>query len=288
MPDPERLLNTLRRACFLFRETPGRTGRLVHLPAGAEVLVAGDLHGDLDNFRKVLHLADLAHHPGRQFILQEVIHSTQISQFGGDRSHQLLDLIAALKCQYPQRVHFLLGNHELAQLTERPVAKLLPGETEVVNLNEAFRHGVEASYGMHAELIYQSYLELFQVVPLALRTANRVFISHSLPAAGLLETFRLALLEQEITDPVHLEPGGAVYALVWGRDVRKETARAFLDKVDADWLISGHIPCERGYEFPNDHQLILDGVGSPAACCLFPTDHPLTQEDLAEGIRLLS
>src|SRR4051794_38095702 len=74
MPDPQRLLTTLRRAAAAFRDTPGRKGHLVALAECDEVLVAGDLHGHLDNFRALLKRADLGNHPRRHFVLQEVIH----------------------------------------------------------------------------------------------------------------------------------------------------------------------------------------------------------------------
>ncbi len=38
-------------------------------------------------------------------------------------SHTMLEDVAKLKTQYPERVHFLLGNHELSELTEYPIQK---------------------------------------------------------------------------------------------------------------------------------------------------------------------
>src|SRR5947209_11204987 len=123
MPDADRLLSTLRRAATAFRATPGRRGRVVTLPAGAEVFVSGDLHGNVENFRLLLKHADLGNHSRRHFVVQELVHGTFRYALGGDKSHQLLDVTAALKCQYPDRVHYLLGNHELAQWTNRRIAK---------------------------------------------------------------------------------------------------------------------------------------------------------------------
>src|SRR5438874_11706856 len=123
MPDPTRLLNTLSQATQLFKETPGSNGRVVALNDAADVLVAGDLHGNVDNFRRILQKAELAKNPNRHLVLQEVIHGPFRYPAGGDKSHQLLDLIAALKCQFPANVHFLVGNHELSQGTRRRIAK---------------------------------------------------------------------------------------------------------------------------------------------------------------------
>lgn len=274
MPDPARLLRTLSQAVQAFRATPGRSGRLVRLEDVAEVLVVGDLHGNVENVRLLLARADLGGHPRRHLVLQEVVHGPHRYPAGGDKSHQLVDLLAALKCQYPRQVHFLLGNHELAQATGQRIAK---GD---VDYNALFREGVGTAYGARALEVYNAYLQLFAAVPLAVRTPNRVFLSHSLPGASRLQRFDLAALERDEPLPEDVKLGGPVHSLVWGRDTRPETVAAFLARVDADLLITGHIPCERGFEAPNDRQLILDAAGAPACYCLFPTDRPLTHADL--------
>lgn len=281
MPDPNRLLHTLRQAARACRATPGRRGRVVCLEGADEVLAAGDLHGNLENFRRLLNLAALGTHPRRHLVLQELIHGPFEYSTGGDRSHQLLDVVAALKCQYPERVHLLPGNHELAQWTGRRVEK------NDRDLNELFNQGVETAYGSRAAEVQAAYAELFAALPLALRTPNRVFLSHSLPSARRLEEFDPAVLERDESRPEDLLPGGSVFALLWGRDTSAANVEAFLRRVDADWLISGHIACERGYDTPNDRQLILDSLGAPAACCLFPATAPLTFEELVNCVRML-
>jgi hypothetical protein len=274
MPDPNRLLTTLRQAIKAFQSTPGRSGRLLRLQDADEVLVAGDLHGNLANLKLLLDKANLKAHPRRHLVLQEVIHGPHRYPAGGDKSHQSVDLVAALKCQWPRQVHMLLGNHELAQWTGQKIAK------EDWDLNSLFVTGVGNAYGERAAEVYAAYMELFTVVPLAIRTTNRIFLSHSLPSALRLPTFDPAILERDQHQPADLKYGGAVHALLWGRDTTPATATTFLSKVDADLLISGHIACEHGYEVPNDRQLILDSLGAPACYCLFSTDRSLTQAEL--------
>jgi hypothetical protein len=281
MPQPARLLTTLRQAARAMRATPGRTGRLLRLPAGAEVLVGGDLHGSVENFRLLLQRADLARQPQRHLVVQELVHGAFRYPGGGDKSHQLVDLVAALTCQYPGRVHYLLGNHELAQWRRQAIAKA--GE----DYHELFRAGIAEAYGAHAADIEQAYDDVFAAASLALRTDNRVFISHSLPSARHLAAFDPALLEVDDPPPAAWQYGGALHSLLWDRDTRDSTAAAFLNRVDADWLISGHIPCPEGYLLPNPRQIILDALGTPACCCLFPTDRMLTQDDLRAAIGVL-
>ncbi len=277
----ETRLLTLRRALLAFRETPGRRGRLVHLQDIDELLVGGDMHGNLENFRKLMQRADLARNPRRHLVLQEVVHGPFLYPTGGDKSHQLLDLICALKCQYPRQVHFLVGNHELAQAAGR---KVLKNDTD---LNELFLEGVRVAYGSRADEVYALYLDLIATAPLALRTPGRVFVSHSLPSAGMLPDFDPAALEQEPTRPADLAAGGSVYSLVWGRDVREETVAAFLSRVDSDVLISGHIPCDTGFAHPSPRHVIVDSQGSPAGYCLVPANRPISPAELEGCIHLL-
>jgi hypothetical protein len=281
MPDPQRLLHTLRRAAGAFRSTPGRRGRLLHLADAAEVLVVGDLHGHVANFSVILQRADLGRHPRRHLLVQELVHGPFRYPVGGDKSHQLVDLVAALKCQYPGQVHYLLGNHELAEARGRPVGK------EDDDLNELFLQGVRVAYGPAADDIYTAYRELFGVIPLAVRTANRVFLSHSLPSAARMQAFDPAALERDTHAEAELAPRGGVHALLWGRDTSPANAATFLARVDADWLVTGHVPCEAGFAIAGERHLILDAKGAPGCFCLFPADRAVIQQDLIAGIHTI-
>jgi hypothetical protein len=281
MPDPTRLLRTFEQAIRACRDQPGRRGRLVDLVQPEEVLVAGDLHGNIENFRRLLERSQLAKNPGRHLVLQELIHGPFRYPAGGDKSHQLIDLFAALKCQFPLQVHLLLANHEAAQATGQSIAK------SEANLNDIFRQGVQTAYGAHAPAVYAAYESLFAVLPLALRTPNRVFLSHSLPAASRLPSFDPRVLTQDVSEAVEFQLGGSIRALLWGRDCRPETVAGFLQKVDADWLITGHIPTAKGFDVPNERQIILDTIGTPAGYCLFPANRAVTHQDLVGFIGTL-
>jgi hypothetical protein len=278
MPNPVRLLETLRRAVDAFRATPGRRGRFVQIPQADSVLVAGDLHGNLTNFKRLLELADLAKHPRRHLVLQELIHGPHRYPDGSDQSHRALDLLAALKCQFPDRVHMLLGNHEMAQWTDRAILK------EDEDLNLLFRQGVMTAYGEHGPAIYRMYEELFAVMPLVVRTPNRVLLSHSLPNARRIEDWQPECLFRESWSQEDVQLGGGLHAVAWGRDTSLPTVQAFLHKFDADWLITGHIPCESGYQIPNSRQIILDCRDDQACACLIPAEGELAWTDLLAGI----
>lgn len=282
MPAPDRMLTVLRQALSLVRATPGRFGHIVRLADCSEVLVAGDMHGHVPNFQALLKVADLNHHPTRHFVLQEIIHGPARYPAGGDKSHQLVDLFAALKCQFPKQVHLIPGNHEMAQWTGRKVLKADEDQ------NTLFFDGVLTAYGSEfAQEIYGSYLQIFQTSPLALYCPNRVLLCHSLPSARLLQVFDPARLECENYEDADLQPGGSVHSLLWGRDTNSETAAEFLRKMDADLFVTGHIACEEGFDTPNDQQLIVDCADTPAGYVLFPTDRALTHAELTGCVRTI-
>jgi hypothetical protein len=276
------MLTHLRQAVALVRATPGRRGHTVRLENCTEVLVAGDLHGHVGHFQTLLKVADLANNPTRHFVLQEVIHGKHSYPKGGDKSHQLVDLFCALKGQFPKQVHYIPGNHELAQWTDRPVLKADE------NQNARFRDGVNEVYGpTYGPQIYLTYLDLFQALPVALRAPNGVLICHSLPATRSLALFDPARLERDAYAEEDLQPGGSVHSLLWGRDTSADAVANFLRKMGCDLLVSGHIACDEGFAVPNDRQVIIDCAESPAGFVLFPADRPLTHAELVACVKTI-
>ena len=198
-PSDQRLI-TLRRAVLACRDTPGRRGRVVHLDDADDVLIGGDLHGHFDNLRRLVQIADLVGRPRRHLVIQELVHGPFRHPAGGDRSHQLVEAACALMVQFPGRVHYLMGNHELAQLTGRPVTKQDAGD-----LNELFNEGVRAAHGDKARDVLMVFNKLFECAPLAVRTPGRLLIAHSVAGRG----FDPAVLALDATPPEQLEPGGS-------------------------------------------------------------------------------
>jgi hypothetical protein len=283
MPDPQRLLNTVKRAAQLFRATPGRQGMVVQLGATSDdVLVAGDLHGNLAHFQSLLDRARLDRNPRRHLVLQELIHGDARYPNGGCKSHQLVDLVAALKCQFPDRVHLILGNHELSEVVKRPILKA------GVSTGELFRQGIDVAYGAHSAQVQNAYLELFESLPLGVRTANRVFMSHSFPESDDLDNgFDVSILQSQSVTEIRGNNGTSLHDLLWGRDGTDHTAQRFAQLVDADLLITGHMPCPNGFHTPNSRQLILDSSRYPACYCLLPNLNPVTLDDLRVRVHSL-
>jgi hypothetical protein len=279
----ENMINLLREASAANLTTAGRVGNVVEIgpESGEDVMVTGDLHGHRRNFNLIRRIAALEAYPRRHLVMQEVCHGgPTYPQNGGCMSHAILEDIARLKVNYPDRVHFFLGNHELAELTDYPIQK----NRQMLNL--MFRLGLEQMYGRESERVREALLEFLRTCPLAVRIAGGVFVCHSIPEGVDGRHFDRTIFSRPL-DPLEFYERGDIFHLVWGRDHRPENARAFAELMGARVLIHGHEPCSDGYAVPNPHQVIIDCCGDRACYLLLPTDRVWTQEEVVERIQWL-
>ena len=246
--DPATVISFFEWAAKANMETPGRTGCVVDLPDHGQLLMSGDLHDNTPNLRKLLLLADLAaadHH----LVLHEVIHSGRRVS-GMDLSIRILAQVARLKLQYPDRIHVMAGNHEWAQLMGSGILK---GGTDVV---EAFSRGVEYLYGEQAEAVTEAMNRFIRTMLLAVRCANGILCTHSLPSPRRIDGFDDTILERMPTR-VDFKRDGPVYELVWGRNHDEFVAEEIGEAWEADMFIMGHQPAGIGYDIEGYNMLIL-------------------------------
>ncbi|HUU60246.1 MAG TPA: metallophosphoesterase, partial [Phycisphaerae bacterium] len=120
---PNVMAEIFRQAAAANRHDPHREGNVVVLEGGCEVLVTGDIHGNRTALAKVIAVAQLDGHPQRRLILQEIIHGPVDPRSGHDRSIDLLLRSARLKIAHPEQVFFILGNHDIAQVSGGEITK---------------------------------------------------------------------------------------------------------------------------------------------------------------------
>ncbi len=277
----ENILATFDRATDANRRTPGRQGGTVVLTPelAEEIMVTGDVHEHRRNFERIGGIAALEEYPRRHLVLQEVCHGGPgYRQDAGHTSHTLLEDVAALKAQYPERVHFILGNHELAELSDYPIQK----NRQLLNVQ--FRQGLQRVYGPAAEEVRQAYLRFLWTCPLAVRLPQEVFVSHSLPEGVDRRGFDPSVLGRDLAPEDCFEQAD-VFRLVWGRDYRRENALAFAERVGARILITGHEPCSVGFMVPSDLHIILDCCGDTAAYVILPVGVELSHAEIAKRVR---
>jgi len=280
----ENVIAAYRQAAEANRRTPTREGNVVVITSESaeDVLITADLHGHRRNFNAIRKLADLDNHPRRHLILQEVCHGgPTYPENGGCMSHAMLEDVAKLKAHYPERVHFLLSNHELAELTEYPILK----SKRMLNL--LFRMGMQAMYGPAIDKVREAMAGFLRTCPLAVRLPGDVLVCHTLPEHCDRRAFDRSILQRPL-EALDFREHGRVFDMLWGRDFRRENAAAFARATSAKVLIHGHEPCPAGYEVPNDIQIILDCCTDKACYLLLPTNRELTHEEIVKRIAKLN
>ena len=279
----ERVIGTYAQATEACLQTPGRQRNSVHLTPelAEEVMITGDIHGHRRNFNTIRKVAELDKYPRRHLILQEVCHGgPTYPSNGGCMSHVVLEDVAKLKAQHPERVHFILGNHELAELTDYPIQK----NKQMLNL--MFRLGLQQVYGPATEKVREAYFPFLRSCPLAVWLPGGVLVTHSIPENVDSGPFDNTIFTRQI-DPAEYYERSAVFQLVWGRDYRQENADAFARLMTAKVLINGHEPCPEGFNTPNDTQIILDCCSDKACYVILPTDQEFTHPEIVERIQKL-
>jgi len=279
----EKIIATYEDAASANWRSPGREGNIVFLEPdlARDVMIAGDLHGHRRNFNRIRKIADLDTHPGRHLVLQEVCHGgPTYPANGGCMSHTMLEEVARLVVQYPDRVHFLLGNHELSEMTDYPIQK----NKQMLNL--LFRLGLQQMYGPAADKVRESMVRFIQSCPLGAWMPGGLLITHSIPEKVNTRRFDRTIFTRRL-DPLEYYERTSVFDLVWGRDYREENAAAFARLMEAKVLINGHEPCPDGFSVPNTFQIVLDCSGEVACYVILTPDRHWTQAEIVERIRPL-
>lgn len=265
-------------------EHPDRLGNVVALtPERADdIMITADLHGHRPNFERILELANLDQYPRRHLVLQEVCHGGPPDDEGGCQSHQMLCDVAALKVRYPGRIHYLLSNHELSELTDYPLMK--GGSIWMI----AFRLGIKNAFGPEWESVLAGYKRFIASCPLAICLPSDIFVSHSIPERVHEIGFDTSIFHRTLSD-IDLGISGPVGQLVWGRDYKPENAAAFGDLVRARVLINGHTPCDGGVNVLNQsQQIVLDCCRDDAAYLRIPLRYSLRFKEIVSQIAKLN
>ncbi|MEM1109203.1 MAG: hypothetical protein AAGH99_11005 [Planctomycetota bacterium] len=275
--DAHEVIAVFRGAAEAFRDCPLRRGSTVHLPDHGRLTATGDLHDHALNFQRLVKYSRLAEEdapgtPGdaddQYLVLHEVIHGP--ATFSGmDFSVRTLARCADLKLRYPDRFHSVLSNHELAQLRGEGITK------DGVSVCAVFDDGIDYLYADEADEVREAVGEYIQALPLAIKCANGVMVSHSLPAPRRIEAFDKAVLDRELTEE-DLAPKGSAYDMVWGRHQNKKITEELAEAWGVNVFVVGHQPAEMGTEPVADNTLIVasdhnHGVALPINLARTPT-----------------
>jgi hypothetical protein len=278
IPSADQALDTFSNATEENQIDPYRTENVVILPEEGEVWIAGDMHDHRRNFDKLLKSADLGKNHHRHLVLQELIHGEHFDESGAEESWITLYRAAALKVDFSQQVHFLLANHDLAQIHGRGIMK---GSTSVC---EAFNKGVKKAFKDKAGRIQVAITEFLLSFPLAIRTKN-VFFCHSLPMDTEMEAFDYSVFGRTLTGPDYARKTGPVYQLIWGRHVTPEFVAKFAEVVGAGVIVTGHQPQDMGYGVNGDQHLIIASDHNQGVVLQMDLAREYSMEELVRSLK---
>jgi hypothetical protein len=261
---------------------PARHGQLIELPAEGELWIAGDLHDHRRNFDRILEAADLGSNRSRHLILHELIHGDRFDEKGADGSWETLYRAAELKCDFPSQVHFLMANHDLAQIFGEGIMKA------GMSVCEAFNAGIQRDFGSRFGLVNAAITEFLLSVPLAVKTASGLFVSHSLPIESQIDTFDYGVFSRPLTGADYLRRTGPVYQLVWGRNISPAATERFAEKVGANILITGHQPQESGFLVNGEHHIIIASDHNHGVILRLNLAEHYTMETLTDHIEFIA
>lgn len=274
---PQQAIELFNQAGELNLQCPLRKGNIVHLPERGRVIIAGDLHGHQRNFDRLMRRADLDNNPDTHLILQEIIHGGPEDDYGGCLSYRLLLEALKIKLKYPNQIHLILGNHDTAAICNTSVLKA--GK----EMNLAFKTAMRRHYMAKFDDVENAMKAYLMTQPLAVRCANRIWVSHSLPADGYAEDFDIGIFERPYTLEDIQRPH-LVYLLTWGRHQSKESLQKLAGKLDVDLFVLGHQPQEMGWTVVGDNTLIIATEHNHGCFLEFDLSHGYTLQELCDKI----
>src|SRR5438128_3992160 len=174
-PSAERVIEAFQIATEENEISSLRHFNVVNLPAQGELWMTGDLHDHRRNYEKVVRHAALDENPQRHLVLHELIHGDRFDSTGAEGSWHMLFQAAELKCDFPEQVHFLLANHDLAQIHGEGIMKA------GLSVCEAFTAGVKLAFGERKNAVNIAITEFLLSLPLGARTQTGLFFCHSMP-----------------------------------------------------------------------------------------------------------
>jgi hypothetical protein len=269
---------TFKSAAALNRHDPCRRGSLVTLGDGVtEVVLAGDIHGHRANLAKIIEFAALPANPGRVLVLQEIIHGP-LDANGRDRSVELLARAARLKVAHPGQVFFLLGNHDLSQVTGNEITK------EGHGVCKAFVAGVTYNFGPEAEEVMSGLLEFLTSPPLAIRCPNGVLMSHSLPNATRMDKVDLTFARRDYA-PAEMSRGGGAYEWTWGRQQTPGQLAELGRRLGVSFFVLGHRHSGNGWEKITDTAISVSSDNEHGYVLQMDARQPATYESIVAGLK---
>lgn len=263
--DAGAVVDTLRRGAAAHLTNRWRRGIIetVRLDPADRLVLTGDLHDNPLHLARVVRAAGMAGPPGpdarpAHLTLHELIHGDRLTN-GMDFSYRVLARAAALKAAFPEHVHTLLANHELAQVVGTGIVK------DGVRVVEAFNEAIDCTFADRAPAVHAALAGFIRSMPLAVRFTMPgvpdLLCSHSLPPPELMDRFDPAVLERaqtELTDDDLVPRRGSVHLMVWGRGHTPDQLVGLAARWGVGLFVLGHEKAETGLIVLPPNALVLN------------------------------
>ena len=258
------------------RQDKFRRGNVITLLAEGTLIATGDLHGHRRNFERISAFADLPHNPDRHLVLQEIIHGGSEDCQGRCLSYKLLFDVVRYKLSFPDQVHLVMGNHDTAFINNTNVIK------DGKEMNRAMLSALDRQFGPDSDDVKLAMRQFLFSQPLAVRTENRIWLSHSLPGNSNVDKFDSQIMNRQLKVSDTVRPG-PVYTLTWGRNHSRQTLDRMAELLDVDIFILGHQPQQHGWKKAGENLIIIASDHNHG--CLLPIElaKSYTVEQLAEA-----
>lgn len=260
---PKKIIELLKKGMEANYADRFRRGNLIRLPSKGSAIITGDIHGHRLNFERIVAFADLAHNHDTHVILQEIIHGGPEDEEGGCLSYKLLFDVVHYKVWFPNQVHIIMGNHDTAFINN---AKVMKNGKE---MNVAMRSALDREFSGRSEEVKLAIKQFLFSQALAVKCANGIFISHSLPADRYADKFDHRILEKQLKINDIVKPGSA-YLLTWGRSHSPQLLDKMAKILDAKIFVLGHQRQEHGSCRAGDNLIILASDHDHG--CILPID----------------
>ncbi len=247
----------LNEAAAANRSARCRRNSIDEIAAPGTLIATGDLHDNPLHLGKLVlaaGLGDPSVPPKAHLTLHEIIHSDRLLN-GMDFSYRVLVRVAALKSVFPEHVHTLLANHELAQLVNASITK------NGVRCTQAFNDAVEYAFRTRADEVTAAIGAFIRSMPLAMRVhtpRGDILCSHSLPDVAAMSRFDPSVIFRDLNEKDYEPRVGSAYLMLWGRGYDHDQLEDLVERWGVSMFILGHEHVDNGVHFEPPNAIVLN------------------------------
>jgi hypothetical protein len=170
-----------------------------------------------------------------------------------------------------------MGNHDTAIVSDNNVIKA--GKEMAQPLKESMKR----CFGDDYQLVAAAMKEYLLSQPLAVKSPNRIWMSHSLPSDPALKDFDIGILNKHL-QPDDLTRPNSAYLLTWGRRHSEEALATLAKMLDTDFFILGHQPQPTGWARTAHNTIIIASDHNHGTVISFDLEKSYTIDELTSCI----